>query len=47
MRRRGTAEAFELTAEEAGWLIVAEGFDPITERGVEAVLRLPLPAGDI
>lgn len=40
MRKRGTAEAFELTAEEAGWRIVAEGFDPIGERGVEAVFSV-------
>lgn len=40
MRRRVTAEAFELTAEEAGWRIIAEGFDPIAERGVEAVFSV-------
>jgi kojibiose phosphorylase len=40
MRSRGPAEVSQVTAEEAEWLIVAEGFDPIVERGVEAVFSV-------
>jgi kojibiose phosphorylase len=38
--RRGTAKTSRAEAEEAEWLIVAEDFEPITERGVEAVFSV-------